>query len=317
MRRSGTYTIAEHRDWVDQFNKGVSHLGIPPEKWSISCLAFDIFHGRVNYVKLQMNYVRKMLEGDYEALDKFSSFLMKTLKSWKSFQITPWLNNDGCSKLRGEHTKEFTKYTHEICTTLKTLRNNRHCHAFCDALYAYEKIHCFISFVIIDDYITANAFLGEDGIFTKDTDRESIGERMIAEFEQLTSKLYSAGMLTFLTDRVPGDHETFYAHVVKWYFPQILKRTYNNYGLGLGIYTMEGFESINYMTKRLIRDHTNRRGNICAQTLIKITMLYITNDQSVPVQLELRKKLKTKQLETIKRIHHDSNELQQTILEYI
>ena len=63
----------------------------------------------------------------------------------------------------------------------------------------------------------------------------------------------------FLTDLVPGDHETFCAHALRWYFPQFLKRTYLKYGLGLEIHTMEGFEAINYMIKRLIYDCTNRR----------------------------------------------------------
>ena len=51
VRRSGAYTKIDHRDWVDEFNKGVSHLGIPPTNWSISSLAFDMFHGQMNYVK--------------------------------------------------------------------------------------------------------------------------------------------------------------------------------------------------------------------------------------------------------------------------
>ena len=58
-----------------------------------------------------------MFEGDYESLDKFATFLMANLKTWKAFQIVPWLNGESSSSkaIRGEHTKEFTKNTHKIC----------------------------------------------------------------------------------------------------------------------------------------------------------------------------------------------------------
>ena len=73
--RSGSYTDADHREWVDRHNSGVSHMGIPPATWSILSLTFDVFQGRVNYVKLQVHDCHKLFEGDYNALDQFSSFL--------------------------------------------------------------------------------------------------------------------------------------------------------------------------------------------------------------------------------------------------
>ena len=70
VRQSGNYTKKDHCDWVDEHNKGVSHLGVPPNTWSISSLDFDMFHGRVNYMKLQARYIRMLLEGDYESIEK-------------------------------------------------------------------------------------------------------------------------------------------------------------------------------------------------------------------------------------------------------
>ena len=263
-----------------------------------------MFHGGVNYVKLQVKYIRRILEGDYESLDKFGQFLMTNLKTWKAFQITPWLNNDPQSKsLRGEHTKEFTKSTHKICEQLKKLRSNRECHNFCDALYAYEKINCFLSFIFIDDYKTANALFGHN-IFTANTERKCIGEKMLKEFERLVTVLYDLGMKTFLTDVVLGDHETFYAHAMRWYFVALLKRTYAKFDLGLGAFSKEGFEAINYMTKRIIRDHSNRRGNICAQTMVRIVLAYVNHVHDVQIELSERDKAKEKLLNSIKRIHH-------------
>ena len=53
-----------------------------------------------------------------------------------------------------------------------------------------------MSFVIIDDYQTANEYLGEI-VFAQDTDRKVIGQRMIDEYEKECSRLYNAGMKTF------------------------------------------------------------------------------------------------------------------------
>ena len=45
IRLSGTYTDANHQDWVDEHNFGVSHLRIPPMSLNIGSLVFDFFHG--------------------------------------------------------------------------------------------------------------------------------------------------------------------------------------------------------------------------------------------------------------------------------
>ena len=74
IQLSGEYSEADHCDWVDKHNLGVSHVGIPPIDWNIQSLIFDCFHGQCNYVKLQVAYIRKLFEGDYEYLDKFASF---------------------------------------------------------------------------------------------------------------------------------------------------------------------------------------------------------------------------------------------------
>ena len=63
LMQSGNYKEKDHLGWVDERKKGVYHLGLPPTKWSISSLAFDMFHSQVNYVKLQARYIRRLLQG--------------------------------------------------------------------------------------------------------------------------------------------------------------------------------------------------------------------------------------------------------------
>ena len=55
-RRSNQYIDGDHMDWVDEFNFGLSHFGVPPDDWDISSLVYYIFHGCGNYVKLQLQY---------------------------------------------------------------------------------------------------------------------------------------------------------------------------------------------------------------------------------------------------------------------
>ena len=66
---------------------------------------------------------------------------------------------------------------------------------------------------------------------------------------------------------------------------------------------MEGFEAVNFMTKRTICDHSNCRGNICAQTMVRLVMNYMNHNHNIVQELKVRKKHK-KKIEIIKQIHH-------------
>ena len=64
-----------------------------------------------------------------------------------------------------------------------------------------------------------------------------------------------------------GDKETFYMHALSFYMIPIMKETYTKYKLGPGIWTMEGFEGINSVSKHAVRNHSNRRGNLAMQSI--------------------------------------------------
>ena len=49
---------------------------------------------------------------------------------------------------------------------------------------------------------------------------------------------------------------------------------------------MEGFEAINYLTKCMICDDANRKGNICAQTLLRIVFAYKNYNHDVASELK-------------------------------
>ena len=189
---------------------------------------------------------------------------------------------------------------------LKELVRDDKCDTFCDALYNFEKISCFLSLTTVDSYETANAFLNTQQ-FTSETERVNIGNAMINKFTELSKNLYNQGMETYLSDCVHGDLETFYAHVLWWYLPEIVKTVYHKYGLGPGIFTMEGFEAINFSTKTVLRNKSNHKGNVCSQTLIQLVSEYMNFEHDVEQSFAHRKKQKEKIIAATKRIHHGNN----------
>ena len=66
---------------------------------------------------------------------------------------------------------------------------------------------------------------------------------------------------------------------------------------------MEGFEAINFATKRLLRNHCNHRRIVCQQTMIKIVHKYKNHHHNVHEALEKRAKMKHKIINKIHRIH--------------
>ena len=50
----------------------------------------------------------------------------------------------------------------------------------------------------------------------------------------------------------------------------IIKDTWEKYRLGVGIFTMQGFERRNKESKFTLQHHTNNKGNIIIQNLIKL-----------------------------------------------
>ena len=59
-----------------------------------------------------------------------------------------------------------------------------------------------------------------------------------------------------------GDNETFYFHVLRFYYPQHMKMLYDDWGVGLGICTMQGFEQRNKESKNCMNRFYNGLGNI-------------------------------------------------------
>ena len=88
------------------------------------------------------------------------------------------------------------------------------------------------------------------------------------------NKLYQVGSHTILTKNQIGDEETFYLHVLRFYIPHLSKITLQKHQLGIGIFTMQGYERRNKESKQCFRRFTNKKGNMVCQTIKRLWDIY-------------------------------------------
>ena len=82
-------------------------------------------------------------------------------------------------------------------------------------------------------------------------------------FKRNLNLSYKVGGRSFLTkdnNDIEGD-ETFYMHCLNFYMPMIAEVTLDRHKMGLGIFTMQGFERRNKESKNTLRRFCNMRGN--------------------------------------------------------
>ena len=91
-------------------------------------------------------------------------------------------------------------------------------------------------------------------------------------FVENVKKFYEIGKRSFLTkvkSKVGGD-ETFYLHCLRFYMPMIAKDTLEKHGIGLGIFTMQGFERRNKESKNTLKRFCNGKGDILSPNLRRL-----------------------------------------------
>ena len=90
-------------------------------------------------------------------------------------------------------------------------------------------------------------------------------------FESNLKLFFTAGGKSFLTKGVvAGDDKTFYMHCLRCYIPKIARTTFKDHHLGVGVFTMQGYERRNKETKQAFARHCNGKGNVQIQTLNRL-----------------------------------------------
>ena len=67
-----------------------------------------------------------------------------------------------------------------------------------------------------------------------------------------------------------GNNETFYLHALRCYFPQLATKLFKKHCMGLGIFTMQGFERRNKESKYILTKYSNQKGNVLIGNLHRL-----------------------------------------------
>ena len=89
-------------------------------------------------------------------------------------------------------------------------------------------------------------------------------------------------------DEEDGHGKTLYMHVLRYYIPKMMLDTFQKHGVGPGVFTMEGFEYVNYVSKMVHRTRTNKKGNTASQALPVLAMMFVHQDHDVKTVLKER-----------------------------
>ena len=67
-----------------------------------------------------------------------------------------------------------------------------------------------------------------------------------------------------------GDLETSYMHILRYYMPHIAQETYCKHGIGIGLFTMQGFEHRNKESKNTLHRFSNHCGNVVVPNMKRL-----------------------------------------------
>ena len=245
------YMYKDHMDWIDTDNIGISHFGLHPNLLPRHLIRFDVFHLRCAITRRVMSNLHKFLSGsnmDIEVSERFSDILSTF---WSDYNVLLWNLNKKFQSLTRSELPAFIQNVSKIVTFLKKeFQPSAVLDDVCNGLLLWQSITPFLVITKIDNNYA----------------------QKLDEFESNLKKFYDIGSRSFLTKNPAsiGDDETFYLHTLRFYLPNIAKETLRKHSLGLGIYTMQGFEHRNKESKNTLNRFSNGINNIAINNLRRL-----------------------------------------------
>ena len=192
-------------------------------------------------------------------------------KDWGEFNSSVWSGNKNTSIYRGESIRKFITLSPAITKWWKeNLILTGHTKCILESLILWTKI---------------SNFLRTTTIYDKNNDSDNVQKEKIKQYEidmklysKWVARFYELGLVTFMTKSNKGDEETFYLHTLRYYMPDIIEDTWKKYKLGVGIFTMQGFERRNKESKHSLSNHNNYKGNYIIQNLNRLYTKFDLND---------------------------------------
>ena len=188
-----------------------------------------------------------MLRQSCDVMDRFNHDVLR--KFWGDYNIQVWKLNKEFSSFVGE---EIVAFISNIGLVTSFMKENFASDEFLDSLITglevWKELVKFLNITKIKD------------------DNEYENEMKV--FEGNLKKFYTAGGKSFLTKgKKVGDDETFYMHALRCYIPRMARQTFDDHHLGIGIFTMQGYERRNKETKWCFHHHCNGKHNVLTQLL--------------------------------------------------
>ena len=167
-----------------------------------------------------------------------------------------WRLNKSFTSFIGKELLDFVKY---IPSIIKLLKDNLGADSddvknICKGLRLWNVITPFLVISQIEDAAKYEAKL--------------------LDFEANLKLFYIIGAKTFFTKSTIGDEENFYSHYLRFYMLHIARELFESHVIGLGIFTMQGFERRNKESKNTFKRFNNRKGNMLVQNLKRLSDVF-------------------------------------------
>ena len=221
----------KHRDWADQENWGVTHFGLEPDVIPLDTIRFDTFHMTCAILRKVMGAVRELVNSfSTELRTEFTDEVLRMF--WRDFHLGCWNCGFSFNKLQGNELFLFLEHIELVTVFLRRkMGESDRVQQLSDALDLLPKIVKFINTSYIDD---------SDELYLL----------KLEQFGKDVRDFVKKGRLTFV---IGERDETLYLHVLCHYLPVHAKVNFDRHRLGLGIFTMQGFERRNKESKNCIK----------------------------------------------------------------
>ena len=159
--------------------------------------------------------------------------------------------NDAISHIKERNANAFVRHIPECMKLLHTIPSSQEISHFCLNLSVSSNILTILGFIIIDNHDYALKGLPSDTTILATTLKRDIAKAIISVYENVAQIFHKKGLHSFLTRLTPCDKETFYTHTLFHNMPNIMIITYKLHGLGISIFTMEGFGYKNFISNQV------------------------------------------------------------------
>ena len=136
--------------------------------------------------------------------------------------------------------------------------------------YLQSVMKCLELWKDISQFIHMTTVIDRGQSQILEQERREWYELKIQKFERNVKCFYLHGAKSLLTKSIIGDQENFYMHVLRYYIPTIVHDTWGKYELGVGIFSMQGFERRNKESKNTLKRFTKNKGNILKKNMARL-----------------------------------------------